>query len=165
MSKEIELGHVAVTDRRGRSSYLILTNYRIYHHKEGSIFGSSKTFIPHEAITSVQLGWRRLWWILALGLILLAICIFSMVQGLESLLQYGLLLGSLSMFLLFWFYRTSDIQIMSPTETLGGSPDNYDDGRKFCELLLSALDEDAAGDTEGAVKTSRKSASEAEWRL
>lgn len=165
MSKEIELGHLSVTDRRGRSSYLILTNYRIYHQSEGSVFGSSKVFMPHEAITSVQIGWRRLWWLLILGLILLAGGVFAIVRGLEPLLQYGLLLGSLGMFLLFWFYRTSDIQIMSPTATLGGKPDQYEDARKFCELLLSVLDEQALGEIDETLKPSRKSSSDAEWRL
>lgn len=165
MSKEIEIGHLAVTDRRGRSSYLVLTNYRVYHQREGSIFGSSKTFIPHKAITSIQIGWRRLWWILALGLILLGGCVFSVIGGFEPLLQYGVLLGSLGMFLLFWFYRASDIEIMSATATIGGKPDKHDDGQKFCDLLLSVLDEEAVEPMEEARTVSKKKTSEADWRL
>lgn len=165
MGKEIEVGHLAVSDRKGRSSYLVLTNYRVYHQREGSVLGSSKTVIPHEAITSVQIGWRRLWWILALGLILLAVCVFSILEGFERLLQYGLLFGSLAMFLLFWLYKPSDIQIMSATATVGGRPDRYDDGRKFCDLLLSILDEDVIGQTEKAKTFNRNPTSEGEWRL
>jgi hypothetical protein len=165
MSKEIELGHLAVTDRRGRSSYVVLTNYRVYHQSEGGVFGSSTIFIPHKAITSVQIGWRRVWWILALGLILLGVSIFSFIQGLEPILQYGLLIGGLAMLLLFWFHKASDLQIISPTATIGGKPDKHDEGRRFCDLLLSAMEEEAIGNIEEAITATKKKTPETEWRL
>lgn len=165
MSKEIELGHLAVTDRRGRSSYVVLTNYRVYHQSEAGVFGSNTIFIPHKAITSVQIGWRRVWWILILGLILLGGCIFSFIVSLEAILQYGLLIAGLAMLLLFWFHKASDIQIMSPTATVGGRPDKHDDGRRFCDLLLAAMEEEAIGKIEEAITATKKKTSEAEWRL
>ncbi|SRR5713226_688702 len=165
MTKEIELGHLAVTDRRGRSGYMVLTNRRVYHQNEGGVFGNSETFIPHQAITSVQIGWRRLWWILVLGVILLAVCGYSIIGGLEPILQYGLLAGGLILFFLFWFYKTSEIQILSPTASVGGRPEKHEDGRKFCDLLLSVIGEEEQGKMGESTATSKKKASEAEWRL
>lgn len=72
MNLEVELRRLPMADK----SVVVLTNLRVYHHKDKGIFGEEKTSIRHEAITSVQIGWKRSEGLLLSGIILLGICLF-----------------------------------------------------------------------------------------
>jgi hypothetical protein len=70
------------------------------------------------------------------------------------------------MLLLFWFYKPSEVLIMAPTASIGGTPKNHDDVRKFCDLLLSVMEGHAeASKLEEKTAANKRDASEAEWRL
>lgn len=69
MIREIELRRLPMED----NSIVVLTNLRVYHHKDRWIFGEEETSLRHEAITSVQIGWKRSGGLLLSGMILLGI--------------------------------------------------------------------------------------------
>ncbi|MBI2087787.1 MAG: hypothetical protein HYT78_03475 [Deltaproteobacteria bacterium] len=54
-------------------SVVVLTEERVYHHKDNGIFGEEQTTIRHKAITSIQIGWKRSEGVLWAGIILLGI--------------------------------------------------------------------------------------------
>jgi hypothetical protein len=69
MSREFEFRRIAMDDK----SVIVLTNLRVFHQKDNGIFGEEKTSIRRDAITSVQIGWKRSEGILLLAIVLLGI--------------------------------------------------------------------------------------------
>jgi hypothetical protein len=173
-----ELGWLRLTDK----SDLVLTTLHVLQHQDRGIFGESHAIIPREAITSVRLSWRRSRGLLVLGTILLVISMIltigliiegrAWVEALTlsplamSFIQYGSLLGGIAVYVLFWFTKRNQIQIMAPTATLGGIPRSYEEADKFCALLVSEL-EDQSGATNKSKSEvpSRPKAADHEWRL
>ncbi|MBI4525654.1 MAG: hypothetical protein HY695_17805 [Deltaproteobacteria bacterium] len=171
MTPEIEIKRLFVVDQSGISGELVLTDVRAYQHKDNGIFGYSTTAVPYRAISGVRVSWRRVFWLFVLGLILFALGIFAIAVDVESLLssfqfslvaqtasyvrflRYVFLLAGIGLLLCFWFWKPAEIQIMTPTTTVGGRPKNYEDARQFCDLLLSLIDEQAAG---GAAEEKRE---------
>ncbi|MGH7773269.1 MAG: hypothetical protein ACREQA_13665 [Candidatus Binatia bacterium] len=166
MSQEVKLGSLVVSDQSGKSSELLLTNLRVYQRQESKIFGRQETIIPHQAITTVRIGWQRLWWVLALGIIGVGVYIATYIYDVDAAIQYSSLVVGIGMLLLFWFYKPSEFLIMAPTASVGGTPRNHDDVRKFCDLLLSVMEGYAEGSKmEEQTAANKKEASETEWRL
>jgi hypothetical protein len=173
-----ELGWLRLTDK----SDLVLTTLQVLQHQDRGIFGESHAIIPRKAITSVRLSWRRSRGLLVLGTILLVISMIltigliiegrAWVEALTlsplamSFIQYGSLLGGIAVYVLFWFTKRNEIQIMAPTATLGGIPRSYEEADKFCALLVSEL-EDQSGATNKSKSEvpSRPKAADHEWRL
>jgi hypothetical protein len=173
-----ELGWLRLTDK----SDLVLTTLHVLQHQDRGIFGESHAIIPRKAITSVRLSWRRSRGLLVLGTILLVISMIltigliiegrAWVEALTlsplamSFIQYGSLLGGIAVYVLFWFTKRNEIQIMAPTATLGGIPRSYEEADKFCALLVSEL-EDQSGATNKSESEvpSRPKAADHEWRL
>ena len=173
-----ELGWLRLTDK----SDLVLTTLQVLQHQDRGIFGESHAIIPRKAITSVRLSWRRSRGLLVLGAILLVISMIltigliiegrAWVEALTlsplamSFIQYGSLLGGIAVYVLFWFTKRNEIQIMAPTATLGGIPRSYEEADKFCALLVSEL-EDQSGATNKSKSEvpSRPKAADHEWRL
>jgi hypothetical protein len=83
-----------------------------------------------------------------------------------SLIQYGSLSGGLVIYVLFWFTKRNEIQIMASTATVGGIPRSYEEADKFCALLVSELEDRrmATNDSESEAAT-RMKAADHEWRL
>jgi hypothetical protein len=173
-----ELGWLRLTDK----SDLVLTSLHVLQHQDRGIFGESHAIIPRKAITSVRLSWRRSQGLIFLGTILLVIyvslMIGSMIAGpaweqaltLSSLamsfIQYGSLLGGIGVFVLFWFAKRNEIQIMAPMATLGGRPRSYEEADKFCALLVSELeDQPRATKKSESEAVSRPKAADHDWRL
>lgn len=69
MDHEIELRRLPMRD----TSVVVLTEQRVYHHKDNGIFGEEQTTIRHKAITSIQIGWKRSEGLLWAAIILLGI--------------------------------------------------------------------------------------------
>ena len=152
MNEGAELGWLRLTDK----SNLVLTSLHVLQHQDRGIFGESHTIIPRKAITSVQLSWRRSQTLLFLGTMCLVISAIMMVglmlrgpawiEALRlsstamSFIQYGLLLGGIGVYILFWAAKRNEIQILTPTANLGGTPVGYEEADKFCALLVSELD-------------------------
>jgi hypothetical protein len=173
-----ELGWLRLTDK----SDLVLTTLHVLQHQDRGIFGESHGIIPRKVITSVRLSWRRSRGLLVLGTILLVISMIltigliiegrAWVEALTlsplamSFIQYGSLLGGIAVYVLFWFTKRNEIQIMAPTATLGGIPRSYEEADKFCALLVSEL-EDQSGATNKSKSEvpSRPKAADHEWRL
>jgi hypothetical protein len=173
-----ELGWLRLTDK----SDLVLTTLHVLQHQDRGIFGESHAIIPRKAITSVRLSWRRSRGLLVLGTILLVssmiLTIGLIIEGRAwvealtlsplamSFIQYGSLLGGIAVYVLFWFTKRNEIQIMAPTATLGGIPRSYEEADKFCALLVSEL-EDQSGATNKSKSEvpSRPKAADHEWRL
>ena len=185
MDHEIELGKLAVVDPSGISGEIVLTNNRAYQHRDSGIFGDNTTIIPYRAITTIRIGWRRAFWPLVLGSILLVLWLLSIVLNLEPLLasiqlpgsihasayahfaRYLLVLGGAGLLLLFWFWKRGEIQIMAPTATIGGKPQNHGEARKFCDLLLSIVMRERAmqGEAQEKVAPAKNGTTEEDWRL
>ena len=176
--EEGELGWLTLTDK----SDLVLTNLYVLQHQDRGIFGESNAIIPREAITSVRLSWRRTRGLIFLGTILLVICMIltigliiegrAWVEALTlsllalSLIQYGSLAGGIVLYVLFWFTKRNEIQIMAPTATLGGIPRSYEEADKFCALLVSELEDQPSATNKGQNGApSRPKESDHEWRL
>jgi hypothetical protein len=173
-----ELGWLRLTDK----STLILTTLHVVHHQDRGIFGESHAIIPRKAITSVRLSWRRSRGLIFLGTILLVICMIltigliiegrAWVEALTlsplamSFIQYGSLAGGIGVYVLFWFAKRNEIQIMAPTATLGGMPRSYEEADKFCALLVSELEDQPSATNKGENGVpSRRKESDHEWRL
>jgi hypothetical protein len=173
-----ELGWLRLTDK----SDLVLTTLHVLQRQDRGIFGESHAIIPRKAITSVRLSWRRSRGLLVLGTILLVISIIftigliiegrAWVEALTlsplamSFIQYGSLLGGIAVYVLFWFTKRNEIQIMAPTATLGGMPRSYEEADKFCALLVSELEDQPSATNKGENGApSRPKESDHEWRL
>ena len=170
-----ELGWLRLTDK----SDLVLTTLHVLQHQDRGIFGESHAIIPREAITSVRLSWRRSRGLIFLGTILLVICmvltIGLIIEGRAwvdaltlsplamSFIQYGSLSGGLAVYVLFWFTKRNEIQIMAPTATLGGIPRSYEEADKFCALLVSEFEDQPRATNNSKSEAPRMKA--AEWRL
>jgi hypothetical protein len=174
-----ELGWLRLTDK----SDLVLTSLHVLQHQDRGIFGESHAIIPRKAITSVRLSWRRSRGLIFLGTILLVICMIltigliiegrAWVEALTlsslamSFIQYGSLLGGIGVYVLFWFAKRNEIQIMAPTATLGGIPRSYEEADKFCALLVSELEDQPSATNKGEENEapSRRKEADHEWRL
>jgi hypothetical protein len=170
-----ELGWLRLTDK----SDLVLTTLHVLQHQDRGIFGESHAIIPREAITSVRLSWRRSRGLIIMGTILLVICMIltigliiegrAWVDALTlspvamSFIQYGSLSGGLAVYVLFWFTKRNEIQIMAPTATLGGIPRSYEEADKFCALLVSEFEDQPRATNNSKSEAPRMKA--AEWRL
>ena len=170
-----ELGWLRLTDK----SDLVLTTLHVLQHQDRGIFGESHAIIPREAITSVRLSWRRSRGLIILATVLLVICMIltigliiegrAWVDALTlspvamSFIQYGSLSGGLAVYVLFWFTKRNEIQIMAPTATLGGIPRSYEEADKFCALLVSEFEDQPRATNNGKSEAPRMKA--AEWRL
>jgi hypothetical protein len=178
MKEEDELAWLRLTDK----SDLVLTSLHVLQHRDRGIFGESHAIIPRKAITSVRLSWRRSRGLIFLGTILLVICMIVTIGLIiqdrawaetlaisplaMSLIQYGSLSGGLVIYVLFWFTKRNEIQIMASTATVGGIPRSYEEADKFCALLVSELEDRrmATNDSESEAAT-RMKAADHEWRL
>jgi hypothetical protein len=173
-----ELGWLRLSDK----SDLVLTSLHVLQHQDRGIFGESNAIIPRKAITSVRLSWRRSRGLIFLGTILLVICMIltigliiegrAWVEALTlsslamSFIQYGSLSGAIGVYVLFWFAKRNEIQIMAPTATLGGIPRSYEEADKFCALLVSELEDQPSATNKGENGApSRPKESDHEWRL
>ena len=170
-----ELGWLRLTDK----SDLVLTTLHVLQHQDRGIFGESHAIIPREAITSVRLSWRRSRGLIIMGTILLVICMIltigliiegrAWVDALTlspvamSFIQYGSLSGGLAVYVLFWFTKRNEIQIMAPTATLGGIPRSYEEADKFCALLVSEFEDQPRATNNSKSEVPRIKATE--WRL
>jgi hypothetical protein len=170
-----ELGWLRLTDK----SDLVLTTLHVLQHQDRGIFGESHAIIPRKAITSVRLSWRRSRGLIIMGTILLVICMIltigliiegrAWVDALTlspvamSFIQYGSLSGGLAVYVLFWFTKRNEIQIMAPTATLGGIPRSYEEADKFCALLVSEFEDQPRATNNSKSEAPRMKA--AEWRL
>jgi len=173
-----ELGWLRLTDK----SDLVLTSLHVLQHQDRGIFGESHAIIPRKAITSVRLSWRRSRGLIFLGTILLVICMIltiglivegrAWVEALTlsslamSFIQYGSLSGGIGIYILFWFAKRNEIEIMAPTTTIGGIPRSYEEADKFCALLVSELEDQprATNKSESEAASSPKAADH-DWRL
>src|SRR4029077_19012455 len=173
-----ELGWLRLSDK----SDLVLTSLHVLQHQDRGIFGESNAIIPRKAITSVRLSWRRSRGLIFLGTILLVICMIltigliiegrALVEALTlsslamSFIQYGSLSGAIGVYVLFWFAKRNEIQIMAPTATLGGMPRSYEEAYKFCALLVSELEDHPSATNKGENGApSRPKEADHEWRL
>ena len=173
-----ELGWLRLSDK----SDLVLTSLHVLQHQDRGIFGESNAIIPRKAITSIRLSWRRSRGLIFLGTILLVICMIltigliiegrAWVEALTlsslamSFIQYGSLSGAIGVYVLFWFAKRNEIQIMAPTATLGGIPRSYEEADKFCALLVSELEDQPGATNKGENGApSRPKESDHEWRL
>ena len=178
MSEGVELGWLSLTDK----SDLVLTRLHVLQHQDRGIFGESHTIIPRQAITSIQLSWRRSQALIFLGTIFLVISVIlivgSIVRGPAwgealklsssaiSFIQYGLLLGGIVVYMLFWFAKRNEIRIFTPTATLGGIPIGYEEADKFCALLVSELENQPRVTNKREIEeASTPKAPEHDWRL
>jgi hypothetical protein len=75
-----------------------------------------------------------------------------------SFIQYGSLSGGLAVYILFWFTKRNEIQIMAPTATLGGTPRSYEEADKFCTLLVSEWEDQPR-------ETNKSETADPDWRL
>lgn len=179
MNEEIELSWLKLAD----GSELVLTRLRVLQQKNRGVFGEALAMIPLAAVTAVRLSWHRSRVLLGAGVLLLLLALVVAAAShlherasayietllstpIVSLVQYGSILGAIAVFLLFWFYKQSDIQIAASTETLGGTVKSYEEAKEFCRLLLSDAKEVPPAVRAEEKKTEEKKATaEAEWRL
>lgn len=151
MNQEIELRRLRVLDDNRAVSDLVLTNFGVNQRQDRGILGYRETMIPHGAVTTVRIEWKRSQWLLVLGLFLSVLGALSVLMDVRPLIQvllggaerlmwiqYGLFLGGIGMVLLFWFRKSRNIEIMAPAATIGGRLENYDDGVKFSNRVLSS---------------------------
>jgi hypothetical protein len=173
-----ELGWLRLTDK----SDLVLTTLHVLQHRDRGIFGESHAIIPRKAITSIRLSWRRSRELIFLGTIFLVISMIltiglivagrAWVDALTlsplamSFIQYGSLSGGVVVYVLFWFTKRNEIQIMAPTATLGGKPRSYEEADRFCALLVSELEDQPMATNKSKSETRRRmKAADHEWRL
>ena len=178
MKEGSELGWLKLSDK----SDLVLTSLHVLQHQDRGIFGESHAIIPRKAITSVRLSWRRSRGLIILATVLLVICMIltigliiegrAWVEALTlsplamSFLQYGSLSGGIAVYVLFWFTKRNEIQIMAPTATLGGIPRSYEEADKFCALLVSELEDQSRPMKKSESEApSRPKAADYQWRL
>ena len=182
MNDDIELGWLRLTNR----TQLVLTTRHVFQQQDYGIFGENRTIIPRRAITTVRLGWQRSRWAMFFGFILLVSSLaliiatqinqpnslpfgagrFVAAPSTLSLIQYGLLIAALALFVLFWFHKRSEFQIVAFTGSIGGTPLRYEDAEEFCLLLVGASRDaaPAAPVAEPEVESSPKT-SDRDWRL
>jgi hypothetical protein len=182
MNEEIELGALSLTDK----SDLVLTAVHVFQHQDRGIFGESRAIIPRKAITTVRISWQRSRGLLVLGAILLATFLVFVISSIfagpagmapweqvlnlsssaVSLIQYASLLGAIGIFVLFWFYKRNEIQIVALTGTLGGTPRSYEEAKKFCFLLASeSRDQQATAKKSENAAASSPATADHDWQL
>jgi hypothetical protein len=182
MNDEIELGSLKLADK----SELILTNLHIFQREQRGIFGERQTIVVRSAITTIRLGWERSKWLAILGTILVAASlalmsgatiaasmgVLSRNQVLDlsssaiSFVQYSLMIGGIGLFLLFWFDKRPEIQIVAPTETIGGTPRSFEEAQRFCSLFIPKIREQLVIAQRAQQKpTSKAKATDPDWQF
>jgi hypothetical protein len=183
MNEENELGWLALTDR----SKLVLTSLYVFQHHHRGMFGDSHEILPLTAITTIRLSWRRSGALVVLGTILVVAFLALMISSIiaapgerpfaEKLLnlsatavfvvQYAALLAAVGIFVAFWFYKRHEVQIMASTSSVGGAPRSYEEARKFCSLIISALTDRpaTAASTEKNEPASAPTETDRDWKL
>jgi hypothetical protein len=178
MNEGSELGWLRLTDK----SDLVLTTHLVLQQQDRGIFGQSHTIIPRKAITTVQISWQRSRWLLVVGTVLLVAYLILMIGSIIAgpaweqalnlsssamfFVEYGSLLAGIGIFILFWFYKRNEIQIMTPTATLEGIPVSYEEAKSFCSLLATESKDQprTASKSENEAPSSPKAA-DRDWRL
>jgi hypothetical protein len=160
MNEEIKLSSLSLTDTRE----LVMTLRHVFQHQDRRIFGERNDIHQRRAITTGRINWQRSRGLVVLGTIFLITFLVLMIglifpetvripeweQTLNlspfaaSLIRYGSLVSGIAIFILFWFHKRNEIQIMAPTTTLGGIPRSYEEAEKFCFLMVSAMKDQAA---------------------
>jgi hypothetical protein len=160
MNEEIELGSLKLTDK----SELVLTTLHVFQHEQKGILGEKQTIIPRNAITTVRLGWERSRWLAVLGTVLFVVSFVLMISfkvadfiGALSrnqilnfsssaipFIEYSLIVGGIGLFLLFWFDKRMQIQIVAPGGTIGGMPRSFEEAQRFCALFIPKMREQLA---------------------
>jgi hypothetical protein len=181
MEEEIELGWLSLSGK----STLVLTTLHVCQQQDRGIFGESQTSVPRSAITTVRISWQRSRALVLLGTILLVIYLLFMTSSnipgaagiasweqalnlsssLVAVIQYGLLAGSIGIFVLFWFYKASAIEIVAPSATLGGIPRSYEEAEKFWSLLVSQAKEQPETGKNEDKATPNPEGTDHDWRL
>jgi hypothetical protein len=182
VTEESELGWLNLTDK----TRLVLTSLYVFRHQDRGIFGASHEIVPLRAITTIRLSWRRSRGFIVLGVIallaFLLLLISSMTAGraerpfIERLLnlsastvsfiEYGALLAALALFVLFWFCKSHELQIMAPSGSVGGTPRSYEEARRFCSLVISELtDHRGPAATMESEPVAHPQANDRDWKL
>jgi hypothetical protein len=178
MNEGSELGWLRLTDK----SDLVLMTHHVLQQQDRGIFGQSHTIIARNAITTVRLSWQRSRGLLFVGTALLVAYLILMIgsiiagaaweqalnlsSSVMSFIEYGSLLAGSSILVLFWFYKRNEIQIMSPTATLEGMPQSYEEAKSFCSLLASeSNDQPRTARKSENEAASRPKAADHDWRL
>jgi hypothetical protein len=143
MNDETELRRLAMAD----SAALILTDLHVYQYRNAGFSGESKVVVPRSAITAVRIGWQRSQRLLGVSITLFAVWIFfffgsTFFSGKSefflSQAAIGITYGSLALAivaLLFFLFKIAE------GTAIGGTPQQYEAAREFCDLLLSGQQE------------------------
>jgi hypothetical protein len=182
MHDEIELGSLKLADK----SELVLTNLHIFQNEQRGILGERHTIIARSAISTVRLGWERSRWLAVLGTILLlaslvliisstfadSIGVLSRNQILDfsssaiSFIQYSFMVAGIGLFMLFWFDKRLEIQIMAPTGTIGGMPRSFEEAQTFCSLFVPKMREQFAIARQAEQRAASKpKATDPDWQF
>jgi hypothetical protein len=181
MDDEIEFGSLKLADK----TELVLTNLHVFHYGERGLLGETQTIIPRAAITTVRLGWERSKWLAVVGAILLAASVVLMVtptiadsvgvsknQVLEfpssaiSFIQYALMVGGIGLFLLFWFDKRTEIEIVAPGGTIRAMPRTFEEAQKFCSLFVPKIKDQLVIGRQAEQKAASKSkAADPDWQF
>lgn len=147
--KEIERARLTMADE----SQLILTDLHVYEHKKDGFSGGSKVVLSRKAITDVRIAWERsqaaigfsiffglVWLFFSIGYVAFGNSQF--LEGLFSsrlgfLIRNGSLVVVVIALLVYFFSKSSQIQIHTPTAKVGGIAKDYQQAQNFCDLLLS----------------------------
>jgi heme A synthase len=140
MKEESERGRLRISEG-GRLSELVLTNFRVYHHRGSRSLGDYQMAIPLQALTAVRVGWQRHVSLLVLGIGFLGLWTFFFLQKPDIFLQYLCLSVAFLTLLIFLFYRTTTIEIVAQTATIKGTVNDYEKARSFYELIFAILKE------------------------
>jgi hypothetical protein len=182
MNQESELGWLNLTD----NSKLILTSHYVFQQQDRGIFGESHEIIPLRAITTIRLTWRRSRALIVLGALTLMTFLFLLVSSITAapgeqpfaeqlfnlssstvaFVEYGALLAAIALFVLFWLYKSHELQIMAVSGSVGGAPRSYEEAQRFCSLLISELTDHRAplGNVENEPAESPQ-ATDRDWKL
>jgi hypothetical protein len=159
MNEQIELGWLRLSDK----SDLVLTSLHVFQYRNRGTFGEVKTMVPLPAITTVAIVFGSF---IADSAEMPSYLRDLFSSSVVSVVQYGSLLGAIGIFVLFWFYKQNEIQIITSTGTLGGIPKSYQDAQKFCDLLVSGIKEPLApGERDEKEPEGQGEEAESEWHL
>jgi hypothetical protein len=182
MNQESELGWLNLTDK----SKLVLTSVYVFQHQDRGILGDSHEIVPLRAITTIRLSWRRSRGLVVLGVLALLAFLFLMVSSITaapserpfaeqllnlssstiSFIEYGALLAAIAAFVLFWLWKSHELQIVAATGSVGGAPRSYEEAQKFCSLLMSQLtDHRASAGIVDNEPAERPRATDRDWKL
>jgi hypothetical protein len=182
VTEESELGWLNLTDR----TRLVLTSLYVFQHQDRGIFGTSHDIVPLRAITTIRLSWRRSRALVILGAIALLVFLLLTINSLTagpaerpfveqflnlsastvSFIEYGALLAAVALFVLFWLYKSHELQITAAGGSVGGSPRSYEEARRFCSLVISELtDHRAPAATLESEPAAQPQTNDRDWKL